>query len=127
MNKHDYEKLGAEHARNGDIRLYAETATSWQAVAYWKGIRSVGDKVVQVARDPGKVRTLGTEEDVEAMVEGWPRGAQEHARQLARQHATEPDPQRRQRLRNAIQRLRLRHTQVQRRLVRIWVDELVAK
>lgn len=39
MDKKDYEELGYQHATNGDKRLFAVDTASWQASAYWRGVR----------------------------------------------------------------------------------------
>lgn len=39
MDKKDYEALGYQHATNGDKRLFAVDTASWQASAYWRGVR----------------------------------------------------------------------------------------
>lgn len=39
MDKKHYEEPGYQHAQNGDARLFPVNAASWQANAYWRGVR----------------------------------------------------------------------------------------
>lgn len=134
MTKHDYEALGAEHAREGDVAPtapYPRHGTSWQAIAYWKGRdaeeRKLEKKLTAVkpitldqatsmradfdvayGENIPKIRTVDTE-TLARIAQNWPGAAKSHVLCLARDLNQEKRLERRKRLHAAVSRMLVRH------------------